>query len=258
MDKQPRGEPRIRTAEIIRNANFTALVNPSVAHRQDVRQLIGDLKDGIPPSWTAVEDPRWKRNQVEADPIELDFAQWVDNKDHPHFFAKARSMGTPAWVRPTKDMDKNYLSDFGFTKREHYSFASLRNEINLAQKIKESLASKEAKKLADGFDIEEITFVEPLVGLINRTTGQKIMVYDFIEGYGLSDLPELSQLEFNQRKEKIGRYDDFAYGLYKLFVSHGIRAVDLRAAQFLFDKANPRMLYLIDIEGYHTIPQHSE
>lgn len=249
MDRQPGREPRPRTTEVIHSPNFTILVNPLVSNRQDIRQLVEEVKNGIPSSWIALEDPRWIRSVAKK--VEPVYGQWQDSAKNPRFFAKSRSMGSPAWVKHAKEIAERQLSKFGFSRRESYAFASLVNEINLTPKIKAILASGKAKELAAKYSIEEITFVEPLIGLTNKATGQKIMIYDFIEGHNFSATNEVSPTDFPLDKRR-----QFVFDLTDLFQENGINPGDIDREQFMFGKTNPRRLYLIDIEGYHTTPPH--
>ncbi|MBI4079020.1 MAG: hypothetical protein HY429_01855 [Candidatus Levybacteria bacterium] len=248
MDKQPEREPQPRTTEIIHSPNFTVLINPSVSHRQDVRELVEEVKNGIPSSWLAREDPSWRRDIArEVDP---DYGQWIDNENRPRFFAKTRTMGMPTWVAYAKKMERGDVSDFGFSRRAHYAFASLLNEINLSPKIKAALNHKEVKELAVKYGMEEITFIEPLIGLINKVTGQKIMVYDFIDAQPFST--KTTGLPYKEASSFVLQLN------YILEDKSGTINEELGGAQLMVDKVNPKKLYLIDIEGYHAVPKHSE
>ena len=103
-----------------------------------------------------------------------------------------------------------------------------------------------------GFDSLSVT--EPLLGVIDKATSKKMVVFDFIKGDSLETVwswlvkPSL----FTIRRDRYA--PAFVGDLQRLFKDRGVSSVDLQPRHILLDtNGNKRNLFLIDMEGYRQI-----
>ncbi len=162
------------------------------------------------------------------------------NREDAKFFIKKRRNADANDIEIIKDND--YIVDdiYGFNKRGMYAFNSLSHEINIAPRIDEIVRSKEVQDLFTSKGFKKLVLVSPISGIVDRNTKNKYMVYDsLLAKRGLGSTYVSGEESFELVEE-----------LRRIFIRNHIEPNDLNASQVLVDKDDPRVVYLIDIEGY--------
>ena len=226
--------------EIRHNNNFDVIVNMSADDLSQTLNLAKMVENGIPTSWVNY-DPRPKTHQIDPDYTSHQDQFFVDDLTSPQFIAKIRHHTS---LTPHVDLSKagNDESIRNFL----LSGNSLLNEFKVSRRIKDILRTAQAKQIAMDFGYEDIVFVEPLVGLIDKRSRQKIIVYNFVKGFDI--------FESEYAWERIGDSDDphsVENQLGALFAEHGISGRDFGGHQFVLNKNDVRgteILYIVDAE----------
>lgn len=165
-----------------------------------------------------------------------------DQLPRANFIAKHKTVVTPSEMKrriANNDWRGNY------DERTIRALYSLSNEIILGQRIQKIFKdnAEYLKELAGKVGYGTVQLAEPLVGLMEKETENKIMIYENIWG-----LPPLFPAEFYSVRD----------ALSKLFENNGIRPTDLLTRQLLvpsflsIDERKNTPIHLIDIEGYTT------
>ena len=136
-------------------------------------------------------------------------------------------------------------------KREELAVNSLVSEIRLAPKIREAVSGDELKDILHyGYSLPGITYVEPIMGVIDRANADdpryadKIMIYPYI--------PDTMALDTEEGLSAAGLYkypvEVVVDELTEQLKNNGVRSNDLHPVQLLVDP--DKNLYLIDTEAY--------
>lgn len=221
---QPTPEHDGRAIEIRHHGQFDIMINRQVVKPEKAGELAKLLKNGIPETWVKVRpDKEW----------------FTDSVDAPRFFVKGKYHYPSAEIRQTRELKATAPQVFEATDRVARSFNSLSNEIFLTRKVNEILASAEVKDLAVLFGFDEIRLVEPLVGVIDRSTSRKFVGYEYVQGSA------------HFEREGYGKLDRLVERLWKVFQEHGIDAREIHSSQLIEGEEDGKPIaYLTDIEGY--------
>ena len=165
-----------------------------------------------------------------------------DQWPRANFVAKHKTVVTASQMK--RRIDTNDWSG-KYDERTIRALYSLSNEIILGQRIQKIFKNNEEylKELAGKVGYGTIQLAEPLVGLMEKKTENKIMIYENIAG-----LPPLFPTEIDPVRD----------ALSLLFENNGIRPTDLLNRQFLLpsymsiDDRKKMPVHLIDIEAYTT------
>lgn len=130
-------------------------------------------------------------------------------------------------------------------KQDILTFSTILNEFRMAPTVRQILSSKKVEELIKETDASGISLIEPILGAVNRETGQKFMVYPYVEMHTL--------FKDDQRSEEDKKMEDFYHKLEITFKKLGIDPNDLAYSHLLRDDLDPKKLYLLDIEGYRKI-----
>lgn len=132
---------------------------------------------------------------------------------------------------------------------EYFAFKtnSLINEIRLSPKIRDLLGTDEAHGIAKRYGFAGISFVEPLIGVIDRPSGNKYTVYPWIQPDYSGDTWKHISSDGNARYGFLKRIKELLEG-------HGIEVDDFNIGQFLPEaREDGYYLNLIDIEAYRNM-----
>lgn len=240
------------SVEIIHNGDYDILLNTRHKDQQKIRQLAEIVREGLPTNWVGIV----AEDSEDGDPPRT----FVDNPQNPQFFAKIRKMADPKILEIV--LDKGEYKNF--SKREIQAFNSLVNEFAISVDVKRVLTLPGVKEVIRDYGFQDVELIEPLVGINDRKTGKKIMVYDFVEAdRGFEpQKPGVKNMMFyltdTARPPNANNLaDDLGSELREVFKENGIEATDLKGHQFLSSKDDGSghfKLYLLDVEGYHKVP----
>lgn len=205
------------------------IVNLSATRTDQIPQLIQAWETGVPQTW-----------QVYTPYATYNGLLYVDSLENPQFIAKRRKGTSPERVKEylTK-RDDSYESEFAVTTN------SLTREIRLSSLIKKALATEEASIIATRYGFDDISFVEPLIGIIDHKSSEKYTVYEWI-----------IQNEDDAKKWTENVHNSNAsYGFLRRFKEllqkYGIKADDVNVGHFIPTRDEQgHHLRLIDIEAY--------
>ncbi len=173
-----------------------------------------------------------------------DYRIRVDSRVTPRFAIKEK------WIRP-----KSY--DFGASERELratgkesdlevrkmlYASASVMNEMTLAKDIRSIVSSEEIQTVFMRSGVQAIDYIEPLMGIIDKNTGDKFIIYKFANGDKLVD-SFLTDADRNKIVRATRR-------LEVVISDKNIIPHDLQTRQFLIEKDENGgvLLHLVDID----------
>jgi hypothetical protein len=129
-------------------------------------------------------------------------------------------------------------------RRVVYAVNSVVNEISISPKIKEVLGGEDAQRIMAQYGFERIEFVEPLLGVVDRKTGGKAVLYKFVEGDLWLDTVYDSLAE---------GFEETVDAIASLLERTGIYVNDLKAEQCLLSK-DRKTIYLLDAEQFYFSP----
>lgn len=225
--------------EIQHWGRYDVLINRELPDQQTVNNLVVKIKsdyDAAPDqnlfeTWTSREGQ--KTNVL------------FDRVENPHYCAKSR------WISEyiKKELQEDILkvnSRELITLKEAQTFDSLMSELRLYNQLRRAISSAEFQKVATDRGFSELKTTPPLIGLINRDTWQKTIIYPFIDGPSLDKSGQVGNFEAKS----------IASELSILFSEEGIVANDLENRvgdpQFMFtEHEGKKTLYLVDLEGYY-------
>ncbi len=238
------------SVEIVRNGNFDVLLNAHHPDQQKVKHLAEVFKNGLPQNWAPFDT-----RSLEDDDAPI--STYVDQTDGPSFFCKVRQKVNPIRLKQVQSGEEDG------NIRALNAYHSLVNEIALAEEVKRVLDMPEAKEVVKSYGFEDVTFIEPLVGINDRENERKLMVYDFVTGDRGFEKPEpgktnkMHELHFTENINHTDYLsDEMGLKLRAVFRAQGIEAEDLEGHQFFSSKDDGTgkfKLYLYDIEGYYKI-----
>jgi hypothetical protein len=251
----------IKITKLIHYKNTVALINPTYVGNEGVENLVAEFEEGLPASWNL-------NSSVSYENILYHYSQNIFYSPDRRYVAKIRRFAHPdpiavvkhfvpeqelvsirlGFIKPNIDPKTRRLM-FGRTTRNQYALDSLLNEINLAPILCELISSEEGKQIYRKYGISMIEFVQPIFGLINKNSGQKLTVYPNV---GFTSKGDLGVSPFTGPRGV--SQDLFAGKLAGFFLIHQIDAQDLLDRQLLTVNGNRNHLYLIDAEAYVQLP----
>jgi len=200
--------------------------------RQIIENQLKGSTRGLSPSWTHIKGHK---------------DLLVDDEIHPHYLAKGKDMpiivstlrsireGTPV---ETRDSPKDRVT----------AISAISSELSLSPKIKKIISSDEVQQIFKPY-IHLIDYVEPLIGIICRATGQKYLIYQYIRGNNFDSFSKKSleiAVEISKRVEI----------LRDVFRKNQIEPYDLLPRQLMMEEKPGGLLviHLIDTEMYCKLP----
>lgn len=189
-------------------------------NHQKMDDYIEFFKDGLP------------KDFVEVSP-EIFF----DSETNPTLVVKQRIM-------TAKDIQKKRSGEGydSITDASMNASNSLMNEFSLAQDIQQVTDSDTAQQFAKNLGYEGLRYVRPIVGIIDKTDGNKYMVYPYIAGKSWHRNPP-GMVIADQEPVQV---------LINLFEEKGINPEDLLPKQMRIGTDN--WMYLMDTDQYHKTP----
>src|SRR3989338_6704849 len=106
---------------------------------------------------------------------------FTKDKENDDFYIKTRGLANSEIVKDLRGGRK-----FSVPNKVIYAFNSLTNELGLASKVKSVVEAEELQSLIRSFGFAEIRMIRPLAGIINKISGEKMMVYPLVQGYSMS------------------------------------------------------------------------
>jgi hypothetical protein len=226
------------TRDIIANREHTdtGLVNRAVA----------EVSDGIPETWHRIptDDP--------------DKEYYTDSPTNPTLFAKSRGV-SPAGYRESIARTQ---ADTSLTETEKTDIIgaikahnSVLHEIQIAPDVERAFAAEEVQQMVRDHGYDSISLVKPLAAIVDKTTGEKTVVYPWQEGYQVfgtdpDDPDEVipTSPEYDQVDEVTGRLFDHLW-------DYGIRANDLSLIQVIVraDPSGRKHLFVTDIDRFSRL-----
>jgi len=197
---------------------FDVVVNLD-AQIPDVEGLVNRVGNGIG-DWPSIEQKGTNK-------------LFVDDLALPSLFAKKRYWSTLAGRRRLKTAYD--------PKSSNPATQSLMSEMVLSPRIKELMASEGATEIATRYGIDEFRYVEPLIGLVERNTKSKYMIYNFING-------EILPTHY-------ARYAGLVTEIIKFLSSNGIYPYDMVLDDnFILEERDGRKIaHLIDTEKFYRV-----
>ncbi len=256
MSPEPISKEPARTVDVIRKPNYDLLVNLAASDQSQVQEAVRLVEGTDLRAWPIYSPLRFHKD-------EQGLLFKVDNSEYPRFLAKRRYSSTPpelserisfsrqavkesrdklrdseeGGVEEEIDDNRRKLNEDIYQLRKDVAWSSVANEMNAAPVVVGVISSTEAQELAAASDFSSIEFVEPLVGVIDKSDKRgKTIIYRFVEGREVSTKAERDRLL------------DVSKGLLELLLKAGIVPADLNPHQFLIGKDNE--LYLLDTELY--------
>jgi hypothetical protein len=186
-------------------------------------------------------DEQGKLVDIFKNGLPMDYSQYknsstyVDSLENPRLLVKQRVLD----ISDLRDFreGRNFES---YCSGDINAAVSLLNEMRRADEVEKLLTHPDAQQFAQELGYREFTVIKPVMGFIHRQSGNKYMVYPFVDGESL--LRQHPEIYFED--EKVVRK------LAELFLSHGIRPTDLYPKQFLVNNTH---LYLLDLELYNRV-----
>ena len=217
--------------DVFHFARTDVFLNRSVQDLTKSRELLTYFQEGLPTNWYLYQyDSRYDDSNV-----------FIDNPEKPLYIAKVKRRGSQ------KDLKRAFQTGDNSRIRMEQSMGSILNELSLARTVESIVSSPRVQEMATSHGLVSAQFVSPRLGLIEKNSARKIMVYDYVEGYTpfVEEIPDY-MLELNAN----GFFDELA----EVYLSHGIVANDLALAQTIFTpKGSGYQLSLIDIEAYSRV-----
>lgn len=155
--------------------------------------------------------------------------KWVDK----HYWALTDSIKIDRQTADMEDLKQ---------KKRSYAVVSLLNEMSISLAVNKILKTEIVLRLCKEARVDSVDLAEPLVGVIDRISSKKYLVYEFKNGIPVSDYGGGSD-----------RFVKLCMNLYDVFTQYNITPSDMSSAQFLVestDKGEPT-LHLLDIEMFH-------
>lgn len=232
-------EYQTRRTEIINLGRVDVLVN----HRQtDVSEKdLEELKQNIVLGHTDIQNKDilhyWT---MVTDGNKIGF---LNSENNPKYFAKKK------WITPDHDLFKSVVnmdrgelgSKFDIRKTDIQLTDSILSEMSLCGEINSLVEKGEAQEIFLPLGINQLKFVQPLVGIIDRHKKEKYVIYRYVDGTPW----------YNSWSDQISERDKISSvrNLKSFFNKNGLVCEDLEVKQLLFDEET-KDLFLIDTEGY--------
>lgn len=228
-----------RNIEIVRGDRFTVIRNLNYPDQQRINELSDIVGEGIPETWVPIN----MRTRLPVDASEhTDIL--VDDLTKPKFLAKRKR-------RATIDQVKKMLAHPDpVVRRLERPLQSLMSEFNIVPKVARILQQEKAQEIIIPYGFINIELIQPLLGLIEKATGEKTIFYDFIDAETLHSTLKTEKNAI--QKLPRGEMNNLTNGIADLFRDSGIIPGDISPFQFMTaqNEEGNDVLYLIDIEGY--------
>ena len=242
-----------RTKEIVHFHNADAILNLDAEDSASARSLAEVLSDGIPESWSSL----LRDEKVIA---------YIGEHEGKKYISKIKySTDSDAIKEVQEDLarDKDEYGDQYAREvaRARYRATSVTGELSLAPRVKRIVAQDQIQELVKPLGFKTITYVEPVLAIIDKQTGQKSIIYPFIEGTEtllestgnaegatepLDSTDKLNWWPEEKEQDKLrDRYADLSEAFKDVFYANGIEPNDLGAHQILVKGDE---LYLVDAE----------
>ncbi len=222
--------------EVRHGSRYDLVLNRSAARQDLVQDLAVRLTDGVPNDWSPFK--------IHVSPSAVGKIHYIDNVDNPHFFLKTRYN-----LRRFFEHGRSNAHFGEKMIRVMNASASVVNEISISPRIKEVLGSQEALRLALQHGFERMEFIEPLVAMVDRQTGEKASVYEFIDGVSrprniYADLRDQDEIALWEK------LDSLMGSIGSLLERGEIAVNDLRSEQCIISR-DKKTVYLLDAEQYY-------
>lgn len=200
--------------------------------RQKIEYQLRGSSRGLSPSWTHLKGYKYLL---------------VDDEEHPHYLAKEKDM--PIIVTSLRSIRKNIPAGTRDSLKERITaISTISSELSLSPTIKKIISSDEVQQIFEK-DISLVDFIEPLIGIVCRTTGQKYLIYQYVRGENFENFSKKNleiAVEINKRVET----------LREVFRKNQIEPYDLLPRQLMVEETVDGLLvlYLIDAEMYCKLP----
>ncbi|HET7827517.1 MAG TPA: hypothetical protein VFK97_01470 [Candidatus Saccharimonadales bacterium] len=247
--------------EIVHYPNTDIVINNDAQYAYLGHQLAELFKNGTPKDWEALApgfDPQTPAEPSDSDKTKLDTgptpgmaAGEVDGKkllvkvkkySGPRYQARKAEIAANAAKSGLSLQSELFAAGMGQARRLN----SVLNEIAIAPKLKRSVAEEEFQALANKYGFRSFRYVEPIIGIIDKKTGVKRMVYEYIAN--TENLVGLMKKDNEIRDKILG--GTMEHDLEEILVRNGIDfGKDTGEHQVLVDAE--KNLYLIDAETYH-------
>ena len=164
---------------------------------------------------------------------------FVDNQQFPNFFAKVKWANRNYGVfRRALAIDPSTAPEYAvLQKRQMFAGNSILNEMSNSTTVREIVSTAKVQEIFKEFG--PIEFAEPLIGLVERETQYKIMIYKHLK---VERPPFPCERSFDTAVER----------LTQAFLGEGIIPDDLSSEQIVYGKndSGDGRLYLLDIEFF--------
>lgn len=232
--------PNIRPVTIERYARHDVVINNSHPDSKLAVAAAGQLAEGIPKDWVRV-------------PVgEPTHRYYADTAGAPTLFAKVRDDVSINDLRSDREDLSVYSGSLppaevaGLEARTRAKHSVL-NEIYNTPTVRAVITSESAQSVARALQYTGVSFVEPLAAVIDRTTGQKAVIYPYQAGQSTAHIDQRSHPLHGQQEN----LKSLSYVIRDLLGRAGIDAHDLSVRQFIVeDRREGRHLHLIDIECF--------
>jgi hypothetical protein len=219
-------ERATRQLKVIHNPNTDIILNNDSNDAIWGQKLADAWREGMPDGWK--RPPNTFKNNV-----------YYGSVNGQTFLAKYR-LNT---AQSTNDVEaiQGISQDHVLDKRTKLSLNSLVSEVRMSPVIKQVVASADMQELAEQCGLSGIEYIEPIIGVVDRTSGdpgfaRKAMVYRYIEDAGPfsgEDLQGANRL-IHALRSKLKGLD--------------IEPTDLTLNQVIVDQE--QHAYLLDSEAY--------
>lgn len=175
---------------------------------------------------------------------------WTRELGGKKYVLKQRSQANHHQLRNFRARIKEEPRHMPYDPRIMNALNSLSQEIDISADVQEITASDEAQRIAQAKGFRSLELVEPLMGIIEKNTKRKFMIYPYVEGQilaylGYGGIPPIIRIHWQDA-------DEMAEELQALYRKNGIIPQDLDARQLIVSpgKEGPT-LSLIDIEQFY-------
>ncbi len=244
-------KPSVPAVEVSHYPNTDIVINLDSKFAGLAYKLSDLFKDGVPASWEEIGPTQEELDDMEEDPshpghqsAKVGFA--VGEIDGVKFLFKPKGLsGKDTFYHRKKAALKGGYVPRKEALRANQIYNSILNEIGISPKIKKIMSGDVSQEIARRYGHKSLEYIEPIIGIVNRETGNKALIYEYIEG-AVNIRTIMNQANFNQ-------IQFFENEIDKLLKQNGVENMD-KPAQFIVDSSG--RLYNIDAEGYQRVPAH--
>lgn len=232
----------IRSYEIEHYGDYDLITNSRLSSAKEVSELAETILLNIRES----NDPfnGWVNTTDEHQRV-----LFQDRQESPMFFAKRKWMTREKLVefleRATLRENNTGINEIR-SKKYDRNYNSVLNELSISHEVTEIVGNIEGQEIAGKYGYSALIYGEPIIGIINRKTGDKFMIYWHL-GVHIS----LADSAIDDKAHMLVRE------LRKIFINYKIDPEDMGETQLLIttDKDGHDVLNLIDIEAFTRISE---